>query len=70
MELCFHIINFLCYFTISRPDGTSLPQQYSLGPFYDPVESCLVDMVNEVCTYYVIMHAAARNPNPLWFDHY
>lgn len=32
-----------------RPDGT-LPQQYSLGPFYDPVESCLLDMVNEVCT--------------------
>lgn len=23
---------------------------YSLGPFYDPVESCLLDMVNEVCT--------------------
>ncbi|XP_061989021.1 loganic acid O-methyltransferase-like [Rosa rugosa] len=29
-----------------RPDGT-LPQQYSLGPLYDPVESCLLDMVDE-----------------------
>jgi len=31
-----------------RPDGT-LPSQNSLGPFIKPLESCLTDMVDEVC---------------------